>query len=99
MNKGSGEFKKLVYDLMNGSLDLEKYAVLESRYVKDEFAEGMPCDLLYKNIFNANRRLCNRLQVEEDQDVEEIITDLLSISEYLSMKMYDYCMLFSSDYY
>ena len=34
------EFKTKIYDLMNGSYNLEEYPVVESSLVKDEFAEG-----------------------------------------------------------
>ena len=33
------EFKTKIYDLMNGSYNLEEYPVAESSVVKDEFAD------------------------------------------------------------
>ena len=41
------EFKTKIYDLMNGSYNLEEYPVVESSLVKDEFAEGEYCEKLY----------------------------------------------------
>ena len=38
------EFKTKIYDLMNGSYNLEEYPVAESSLVKDEFAEGEYCE-------------------------------------------------------
>lgn len=96
MRKKDEEFKKMVFDLMSGLLDLEKYPVEESKYVKNEFSVGGFCDEAYRRVYNANRRLCERLGVEEDSDVEGIITDLMDIGEYLALKMYDYGRFFSA---
>ena len=96
MQKNDEDFKKLVFDLMNGSLNLEQYPVEESKYVKNEFFLGGFCDEAYRRVYNANRRLCKKLGVEEDRDVESIITDLIDIGEYLAMKMYYYGKFFSA---
>lgn len=96
MQKNSVEFKELIYDFMNGSLNLEENQLVEGKYIKNEFAEGLFCNKKYEEVFYANRRLCERLGVEEDCDVEIIINNLLDIGKYLSMKMYDYGMFFSS---
>lgn len=90
------EWKQLIYDLMNGSLDIEHYPIEESEYVANEFAEGTFCSKTYAKVFEANCRLCERLGVDEDEDVEIIVTGLMNIGEYLSKKMYDYGILFSS---
>ena len=37
MDKNSQEFKNLIYDLANGSLDLERFPVAESIYVENEY--------------------------------------------------------------
>ena len=34
------EFKTMIYDLMNGHYDLDKFDCEESSVVEDEFAEG-----------------------------------------------------------
>ncbi len=95
MKKDSAEFKKRVFDLMNGSLDLEKYPVPESKIVENEYEEGKVCGVLYREVYYANRRVCEKLGVEEDSDVEIIIRNLLEIAEYQSLKMYDYGRTFS----
>jgi len=95
MGRHSEELKKLIYDLMNGSLDLQNCPVKESDIVKNEFAEGEVCSRLYQEVYDANRRICERLGVEEDKDVELIISNLLQIGEYECMKMYDYGIIFS----
>lgn len=97
MEKNSIEFKRMIYELMNGTLDLERHPVPESRIVKNEFEDGGMCSNLYKEVFEANRRICERFGLEEDKDVEIIISKLLQIGEYECMKMYDYGALFSKN--
>lgn len=95
MKRDSAEFKQRIFDLMNGSLDLERLSVPESEIVKNEFEEGGACAVLYQEIYDAKRRICKKLGVEEDSDVELIIRNLLEIGEHQSMKMYDYGRMFS----
>lgn len=95
MKRNSAEFKRRIFDLMNGSLDLDRFPVPESEIVKNEFEEGRMCGGLYREVFLANRRICERFGVEEDPDVELIIRNLLEIGEHQSMKMYDYGSFFS----
>ena len=91
------EFKTKIYDLMNGSYNLEEYPVAESSVVKDEFAEGKYCEKLYSQMLEAYERVCRRLGLPdtEDKDVEIIISNLMSIGRYQSMKMFDYGVLFT----
>lgn len=95
MEKDREKFKKMVYDLMNGSLELDLCSAPEKGLVINEYAAGGKCDQLYDEVYAANRRICQRLGVEEDRDVEIIIRNLLKIGEHLSMKMYDYGEYFS----
>lgn len=97
MDRNSSEFKQLVYDLMNGSIDLKEFPIKESRYIADEYGEGKYCEEKYQQIYNANRRLCERLKIPggEDDDVECIISGLLDIQKHLCMKMYEYGRLFA----
>ena len=37
------EFKTIIYNLMNGHYDLDKFVCEESSVVEDEFAEGKYC--------------------------------------------------------
>ena len=98
MKKDKEQFKCLIYDLMMGSRNLEDYPVKESEVVTNEFEEGMYCDRAYNEVYDANRRVCERLDLEEDDDdVECIISNLLGIAKHISMKMYDYGALFSKD--
>ncbi|MBR5570881.1 MAG: hypothetical protein IKW10_08345 [Oscillospiraceae bacterium] len=57
--------------------------------VPNLFAEGMPCAELYEAVYDANCRLCKRLgDLEEDEDVETIISNLLKIAEMQSIEMF-----------
>ena len=81
MIRDKDEFKCLIYELLIGARNLEEYPVEESEVVQDEFKEGLYCSNAYEKVYNANHRLCERLNVDED---------LLNIAKHLSMKMYDY---------
>ena len=59
--------------------------------VENLFAEGSECDRAYEQMLDAYARLCNRLDVvEEDADVEIIIDALLKIQRLIAMKMFEY---------
>lgn len=58
--------------------------------VEDEFAEGTRCEGLYREIFEANMRLCERLGMEEDSDVELIISNFFTMNRELCLRMYRY---------
>lgn len=47
MERRTEEFKRLIFDLMNGSLVLENNPPEESKYVETEFAEGKECEKAY----------------------------------------------------
>lgn len=91
-NTAEEKRKQLIYELMIGAYDLEQVQFQESKIVEDEFAEGKPCAELYRSVFESNRRLCERLGVDEDEDVETIINCMNDIAHILAMKMYDYGM-------
>lgn len=84
------EWKEIVYELMNGSFDLETYPMEESAFIKDEFEEGSFCEQAYENVFESCQRLKRCLSDIEYNEVESIIMNLQAIGRYLSMKMYDY---------
>lgn len=96
MKEQSMEFKELVYDLMQGAINLKEYPVPEAEIVQNEYAEGARCYQLYGEVFEANRRLCERLGVQEDRDIELIIDNLLEIGKILGLKMFDYGNKFSN---
>lgn len=91
------EFKTIIYNLMNGHYDLDKFVCEESSVVEDEFAEGAYCEKLYSQMLEAYERVCRRLgkPSTEDEDVEIIISNLMSIGRHQSMKMFDYGVFFT----
>lgn len=95
MEKDSMEFKERLYEIMNGYFDPAQDRFPEGEIVKDEFAEGSFCSKHYEEVYDANRRICGRLGVDEDKDVEIMISGLLEIGKYQCFKMYDYGMYYS----
>ena len=73
-----------IYDSMMGEL------VEPCPGIANAFAPGEKCEKLYEEIFQANRRLCARLGVEEDEDVEEIISNFFAMNQELCRRMYCY---------
>lgn len=96
MERRTEEFKRLIFDLMNGSLVLGNNPPEESKYVENEFAEGKGCAEAYSEILDAYQRICQRLGVgEEDDDIEIIMDSFNTIIECLCMKMFDYGSFFT----
>jgi len=89
------KYKQLVYDLLVGTLDLERYPITGSELVENLYADGSYCDKLYSDAYNAKLRITERFGVEEDKDTEIIFSRLTEIAQYMSMKMYDYGVFFS----
>lgn len=90
MKSDKEEFKYLIYELLSGARNLEDYPVEESKIVRNEFEEGMFCSDAYEEVNVAKERLYEKLNTNEDKDIECIISNLLDIAEHLSMRMYDY---------
>lgn len=88
--------KELIYDLMDGVFDLTRFSPPESKMVANEFEEGLPCAEAYKEVYASNRRICRRLGVDEDPDVENIINQMREICRIMAMKMFDYGEYFAA---
>ncbi len=58
--------------------------------IRNAFAPGEPCAQWYEELYEANCRLCQRLGVEEDSDVECIIDRFFQINRDLCLQMYEY---------
>ena len=56
--------------------------------IPNAFAPGQRCDRLYQQIYEARCRLCQRLGVEEDPDVEHILDCFFEITRELCLQMY-----------
>ena len=82
-----GSFVNDVYESMQGSFESDFLVP----GVEHAFATGEKCERLYGQVYDAQRRLEERLGVEPyDLDVECIISSLLDIQEELCYRMYYY---------
>ena len=79
-------YVNIVYDLLIGA----RIHQADDPLVENLFADGQECELLYSQVYDANLRLCQRLGVEEDSDVETIVSSLLKICELAAKRMYRY---------
>ena len=84
------DYKEMVYDFMNGQLTDTGTLKIGDIFVENEFADGKECNELYEKVYEAKRRICDRLKADEDADVEIIVGNMFAIARILSMKMYDY---------
>lgn len=89
------KFKETVYELLNGFWELDLCTMPNKELVANKFADGSECSRLYDEVYAANVRICQRLGVEEDKDVELIINNLLEMGKQIAEKMYDYGVQFS----
>lgn len=97
MENNREDLKKEIYYVMNDFTNLEECTNLQGKIIENEFEEGKVCYQLYEEVYEANRRLCERLGVEEDRDIELIISNLMKIREHQCMKMYEYGVSFSKN--
>lgn len=64
--------------------------------IENAFAEGTQCAKLYSQIYAARERLCDRLGLEEDPDVEILLDSFFEINRELCLKMFRYGQQFPS---
>ena len=79
-----------VYEAVCGEYADEADYVIQNVRIENEFEEGKPCSEAYKRVYAANRRLCERLGVDEDPDVEMIIDSMFVIMRTVGEKMFEY---------
>ena len=58
--------------------------------IPDEYITGSYCDQLYREACAARARICQRLGVDEDPDLETIFDSFCDINTYLCRKMFEY---------
>lgn len=56
--------------------------------IPNAFAPGTRCDVLYPQIYETRCRLCQRLDTDEDPDVEHILDCFFEITQELCYEMY-----------
>lgn len=84
--------KEIIYQVMNGYVDLRMVSLPKNWTVVDEFSDGRECGRLYERVYAAKKRLAEKTGESENADVEEIIGCMCRIARVLAMKMYDYGM-------
>ncbi len=96
MKNGSTVFQERIYDLVCGNVTMGETSMPERDLVQSEFVEGSDCANAYSRMLEAYSRICARLGVEEwaDADVEIIINELMGIGKHISLRMFDYGVLF-----
>lgn len=82
--------KEMIYDMMNGFVDLENITEPLDMVVQNEFSDGGECEKIFRKVYNAKSNLGKRLGNDEDDDVEQIINGMDEITRILSLKMYEY---------
>lgn len=99
MNANEMKLKELIYQLMNGAMISEMIPNDLKNVIENEFEAGKICEEAYQHIYDANRHICERFHVQEDMDVECILTNYSLITRTMCMKMYDYGSLYLRDEY
>lgn len=79
-----------IYQAVMGMYASEHDYIIGGQQISNMFKEGEACGILYKQVYAANVRICERFGVDKDEDVEMIICALSDIMRLVSMKMYDY---------
>lgn len=82
--------KELIYELASGYFTEEQNHVVDGVEIQDEFQEGSTCSQLYEEMTELKQKVCERLRVDEDQDLERIISCMDDIAKHIALKMYEY---------
>ena len=86
-----------IYEAVLGAYVDEADYVIQNVRIQNEFAEGKTCGEVYKRVYEANRRLCERLGVDEDPDVEMIIDGMLDITRVVAQRMFQYVAVYEKN--
>ena len=86
-----------VYEAVCGEYADEADYVIQNVRIENEFEEGKTCSEAYKQVYAANRRLCQRLGVDEDPDVEMIIDSMFAITRTVGEKMFEYGAVYEKE--
>lgn len=86
-----------IYEAVLGAYADEADYVIQNVRIQNEFEEGKPCSEAYKRVYAANRRLCERLGVDEDPDVEMIIDSMFEITRTVGEKMFEYGAVYEKE--
>lgn len=64
-------------------------------WVENAFSPGSPCFDANEEIWEARLRLCERLGLEDDRDVQILVDNFYDVQEYLCRKMFLYGIVYS----
>ena len=56
--------------------------------VPNAFAPGQPCEKLYRKVYDAKCRLCDRLGEDENNELETILDSFFAINREMCIRMY-----------
>lgn len=54
--------------------------------IQDEFLEGRPCEKLHEEVYELKKKICGRLGVEEDKELEQLINLMDDINKNVALK-------------
>ena len=91
------ELVENVYEAVLGAYVDEADYVIQNVRIQNEFEEGKTCSEACKRVYEANRRLCERLGVDEDPDVEMIIDSMFAITRTVGEKMFEYGAVYEKE--
>ena len=86
-----------VYEAVLGVYADEGDYVIQNVRIQNECEEGKPCSKAYTRVYESNRRLCERLGVDEDPDVEMIIDSMFAITRAVGEKMFEYGAVYEKE--
>lgn len=97
MSTNNRELAQKIYDLMSGAIAPEECKPVNGHEIANEFAEGAPCELAYREVYEACGRLGERINVPfgEDSDIETVLDGMTEIQERLCLKMFEYGQMFA----
>ena len=86
-----------VYEAVIGAYSDEADYNIQNVQIENAFAEGELCSEAYKQVYEANRSLCERLGVDEDPDVDMIISRMFDITRAVGERMFAYGALYEKN--
>lgn len=81
--------KTMIYELMNGWIDLDENPEYQNYHIENEFQDNKECDLFLKQIDEAANRL-SEIVGDDNIELETIRSCYEKIAFLLSSKMFDY---------
>ncbi len=93
MNLNDKQLAEFVYEQVCGYWNTDDIPLLLDESIEDEFADDHFCAQAYERVLDAYDRLYKRLGNQnrpDDEDVEIIINEMMSIEQRIAMAMFSY---------